>query len=102
MSGAPEHGFRVATARRPGLAIRRQLEVAWSTGGRRRQATILLIGSVTAALCAAFLFGAWHVLFGGFVKDNWRAGAFGLVLASVCAVLLAGEAALIRRRIGSG
>jgi hypothetical protein len=48
-------------------------------------------------LAGAFLFGAWHVLFGGFVKGNWRAGAFGVALAAVSAALLAGEAALARR-----
>jgi hypothetical protein len=31
------------------------------------------------------------------VKGNWRAGGFGVVLASFSAALLAGEAALARR-----
>jgi hypothetical protein len=54
-------------------------------------------GTIAAVLAGAFLFGAWHVLFGGFVKGNWRAGAFGVALAAVSGALLAGEAALARR-----
>ena len=96
MSGA--RGSRAASTRRPAAAFRDAVGAAWSTGGRREQAAIVLAGTVAAGLGGAFLFGAWHVLVGGFVKDNWRAGAFGLGLASLCAVLLAGEAALVRRR----
>jgi hypothetical protein len=40
-----------------------------------------------------------HVLFGGFVKGNWRAGAFGIALAGLSAVLLAVEAKLLRRML---
>ena len=62
----------------------------------------ILAGALGAALIGAFLFGAWHVLFGGIVKGNWRAGAFGVALAGISAGLLAVEAALVRRRIGGG
>jgi hypothetical protein len=54
-------------------------------------------GAIAAALAGAFLFGAWHVLFGGFVKGNWRAGAFGVALAAISGALLAIAAALARR-----
>jgi len=55
---------------------------SWSAGSRHRRAAILLGGTITAALVGAFLFGAWHILFGGFVKGNWRAGGFGLAPSS--------------------
>ena len=77
--------------------MRERLAGAWATGGRGRRAGIVVGGTIAAALAGAFLFGAWHVLFGGFVKGNWRAGAFGVALAAVSAALLAGEAALARR-----
>ena len=79
--------------------VRERLAASWSTGSTAGRATILIGGTLTAALVGAFLFGAWHVLFGGFVKGNWRAGAFGLALAAVCAMLLGAEAALLRRRL---
>lgn len=37
------------------------------------------------------------MLFGGFVKGNWRAGGFGVALAAVAGVLLWIEAAVVRR-----
>jgi membrane protease YdiL (CAAX protease family) len=73
--------------------------VSWSTGSPSRRAAILIGGTLAAALAGAFLFGAWHVLYGGLVKGNWRAGGFGVALAAVCALLLGAEAALLRRRL---
>ena len=77
-------------ARAPGDGLRQRVAAAWSTGGRRQRAAILAGGAITAALAGAFLFG-------GLVKGNWRAGAFGLALAALTAGLLAGEAAIARR-----
>jgi len=77
--------------------VRERLAVTWASGGRGRRAGIVVAGTIAAVFAGAFLFGAWHVLFGGFVKGNWRAGAFGGALAAVSAALLAGEAALARR-----
>ena len=77
--------------------VRERLAAGWASGGRGRRAAIVVGGTVAAALAGAFLFGAWHVLFGGFVKGNWRAGAFGVALGAVSVALLAGEAALARR-----
>lgn len=37
------------------------------------------------------------MLFGGFVKGNWRAGGFGVALAAVAGVHLWIEAAVVRR-----
>ena len=54
--------------------LRRRLAASWSTGSSSRRATILVGGTIAAALAGAFLFGTWHVLFGGLVKGNWRAG----------------------------
>ena len=88
---------RAGGARVPGDSLRQRVLAAWSTGGRGRRAAISLGGVIAAALGGAFLFGAWHILFGGFVAGNWRAGAFGLALAAVAAALLAGEVAIARR-----
>jgi len=90
----------VSGVRPSAVHLRGLLATAWSAGGRDRRAAILVGGITTAALAGAFLFGAWHVLFGGFVKGNWRAGAFGLALAAISAALLAGEAAVARRLLG--
>ena len=77
--------------------IRDLARTAWADGGSRQR---VLVGAgllAAAALAGAFLFGAWHVLFGGFVKGNWRAGGFGVVLAAIAGVLLWIEAAVVRR-----
>lgn len=77
--------------------LRGQVADAWATGGFARRAAILAGGTVTLALVGAFLFGAWHVLFGWLVKGNPRAGAFGVALAAASAALLWAEARLLRR-----
>jgi hypothetical protein len=87
----------VTSVRRSLVLLRGRLAAAWSAGSRGRRAAMLLGGAIAATLAGAFLFGAWHVLFGGFAKGNWRAGAFGLALAGVSAMLLAGEVAVARR-----
>jgi hypothetical protein len=53
--------------------------------------------AVALALLGAFLFGLVHVVVGGFVKGNWKAGGFGIALMSVTGVLLWIEAAIARR-----
>jgi hypothetical protein len=70
----------------------------WAAAGRRERAVGSVAAVAGAALLGAFLFGAWHVLFGGFVRGNWRAGGFGLALAAVTGLLLVLETALVRRR----
>ena len=62
---------------------------AWARGGGRTRLVLVLGGLVGAVLVGAFLFGAWHVVVGGFVKGNPRAGAFGLGLSAITGVLLA-------------
>jgi hypothetical protein len=79
--------------------LRRRIAATWSAGGSSTRTAILLGGTITAALAGAFLFGAWHVLFGYFVVGNPRAGLFGLVLATVSGILLAAALAIARRRI---
>lgn len=75
-----------------------QIASAWSLGSRRQRTGILVSGALAALLVGAFLFGAWHILFGGIVQGNPRAGAFGLALAGASGILLAIEAAVLRRR----
>lgn len=84
-------------ARASAAQVRGLLAASWSNGTRGQRLVILVGGTLTAALAGAFLFGVWHVLFGGFVKGNWRAGAFGVALAAISAALLAGEASFARR-----
>lgn len=76
------------------------LRTSWGrTHGAARIA--LVVGIVAgAALLGGLLFGAWHVLFGGFVKGNWRAGGFGVALALACGVLLVVDAAALRAVLG--
>jgi hypothetical protein len=81
---------RISNARLPA-----RIAVAWSSGNRRQRAGVLVGGAFAAVLVGALLFGAWHVLFGGFVKGNPRAGAFGLALAAVSGILLTIEAAVL-------
>ena len=77
--------------------IRTRARTAW-VGGGPPQLVLVGVGLLAAAaLAGAFLFGAWHVLFGGFVKGNWRAGGFGVVLAAVAGTLLWIEATIGRR-----
>ena len=77
--------------------MRTRARIAWVGGGPRQRALVAVSVVAAAALAGAFLFGAWHVLFGGFVKGNWRAGAFGVVLAAVAGTLLWIEATIGRR-----
>ena len=51
---------------------------------------------VAAVLAAAFLFGIWHVVVGGLVHGNPRAGTFGVVLAVAAGALLGLTVALRR------
>jgi uncharacterized membrane protein YedE/YeeE len=77
-----------------------RLRATWSrTHGATRIALAvgILVGAV---LLGGLLFGVWHVLFGGFVKGNWRAGGFGVVLACTCGVLLAVDVAVVRAILG--
>lgn len=69
----------------------------WVRGGTRTRVALALAGMIAAALLGAFFFGLWHVLFGGFVRGNWRAGGFGIALATIAGVLLVVEATIARR-----
>jgi Zn-dependent protease with chaperone function len=84
------------------VGLRARIALAWSSGSRRQRAGLLVSGMLAAGLGGAFLFGAWHVLFGGFVKGNWRAGAFGIALAAVSGIALGIEAAVLRMRERQG
>jgi len=59
----------------------------------------IVVGLAGAALLGAFLFGAWHVLFGWLVRGNWRASLFGLGLAAVTGLLLGIGSAIVRNRL---
>jgi Na+(H+)/acetate symporter ActP len=76
---------------------RRRITAASSRGGRRTRLALALAGLLAATLLGAFQFGLWHVLFGGLVKGNWRAGGFGIALAVIAGVLLTIEVAIARR-----
>lgn len=66
-------------------------------GGLRARPGRLLLWVVALALLGATAFGLWHLVVGGVINGNWRAGTFGVVLAIAAGVpLLLG--AWIRRR----
>lgn len=80
---------------------RGRITAASASGGRRTGLALALAGLLAAALLGAFLFGVWHVVFGGIVKGNWRAGGFGLALAAIAGGLLVIELAIARRLLPS-
>lgn len=57
----------------------------------------LLVLVATVVLASATAFGLWHLVVGGLVNGNPRAGAFGAVLAAVAGGLLAAVLAARRR-----
>lgn len=69
----------------------------WARSGTRPRIALAFAGVLAAVLLGAFLFGLWHVLFGGLVKGNWRAGGFGVALAVIAGAALALEVAVVRR-----
>jgi hypothetical protein len=56
------------------------------------------VAGASVALAGAFLFGAWHVLVGGVLHGNPRAGEFGVALAGFSAAALAALVGLVRGR----
>ncbi len=58
-----------------------------------------VVGVIVAAiLLGATLFGLWHLVVGGFINGNPRAGTFGLVLALAAGVPLVAGLWIVRRR----
>jgi membrane protease YdiL (CAAX protease family) len=62
------------------------------TSGRRVIAAVLV-----AVLIGATLFGLWHLIVGGLLNGNPRAGTFGFLLAAVAGSFLGGLAVGLRR-----
>ncbi len=56
-----------------------------------------LLAIVIVVLAAAGLFGLWHVVVGGLLHGNGRAGLFGAVLATIAGSLLTVAAVAWRR-----
>jgi hypothetical protein len=75
----------------------RRIVEAWGRAGPAGRIGLAVASVVAVALLGAFLFGAWHVAFGGLVKGNWRAGGFGIALASAAGVMLWIDAIVLRR-----
>jgi hypothetical protein len=86
----------------PWREARSRMTGAWAGGGTGKRLVLALAVALAAALLGAFLFGLWHVVVGGFLKGNWKAGGFGFALASVAGVLLWIEAAIARRLLPPG
>jgi len=57
----------------------------------------VVLALVAVALVGALAFGLWHLVVGGFVNGNPRAGEFGAVLAAVAGALLVTVRAISRR-----
>ena len=66
-----------------------------------RDPSRLVLAALIALLGGATAFGLWHVVVGGLVNGNGRAGAFGLGLAAVAGSLLV-VVIMLRRRLGRG
>ena len=58
----------------------------------------LVVLAIGIALTGAAAFGLWHLVVGGLINGNPRAGTFGLVLALSAGLLLLAGAWLVRRR----
>jgi hypothetical protein len=58
----------------------------------------VVLAIAALALLGATLFGLWHVVVGGLIDGNPRAGTFGLALALVAGTPLAAGAWLALRR----
>jgi Na+(H+)/acetate symporter ActP len=63
-------------------------------GDPRRLALMVAV----VVLLAATVFGLWHMVVGGLVHGNLRAGAFGVILASAAGTVLVAALAVLRRR----
>jgi membrane protease YdiL (CAAX protease family) len=60
---------------------------------------VRVVGLIVAAiLLGATLFGLWHLVVGGLINGNPRAGTFGLVLALAAGVPLVAGLWIVRRR----
>ena len=70
---------------------------AWRRAGVPGRIGLAVASVVALALLGAFVFGCWHVVIGGLLKGNWRAGGFGLTLASAAGVVLWIDAIVLRR-----
>jgi hypothetical protein len=53
--------------------------------------------AVGLAFAGAVAFGLWHLVVGGLINGNARAGTFGFLLAGVAGALLVGLVAGLRR-----
>ena len=95
-AAAPAAAPRVTV---PGIDLPgpRRIRAAWGRAGSLGRIGLAIASVVALALLGAFLFGFWHVLAGGLYKGNWRAGGFGVALASVSGVLLWIDAIVLRR-----
>ena len=63
--------------------------------GSRARLLALIVGAI---LLGATLFGLWHLVVGGFVNGNPRAGTFGLALALAAGLPLVAGLWIVRRR----
>ena len=58
----------------------------------------LVVAIVLLALAGATAFGLWHLVVGGLINGNPRAGTFGIVLALAAGIPLAVAGLVGRRR----
>ncbi|MEA2630115.1 MAG: hypothetical protein QOE66_334 [Chloroflexota bacterium] len=66
--------------------------------GLRARPSRVLVWIVGLALLGATAFGLWHLVVGGVIDGNWRAGTFGVGLALTAGVPLLLGAWILRRR----
>ena len=96
---SPAAGPRAIGRTTPGIDLPgpRSVREAWRHAGVPGRVGLAIASVVALCLLGAFLFGLWHVLLGGLLKGNWRAGGFGMALASAAGVLLWIDAIVLRR-----
>lgn len=68
----------------------------------RERPTRILLAILAVALAGATAFGLWHLVVGGLINGNPRAGTFGFFLALGAGSLLVIGAWLRRSRPGRG
>lgn len=66
--------------------------------GLRTRPTRVLLAIAAVALIGATAFGLWHLVVGGLINGNPRAGTFGLFLALAAGTSLLVGAWIARRR----
>lgn len=75
---------------------------SWSGFDDLRRPLRLVVAIVALALAGAAAFGLWHLVVGGLINGNPRAGTFGLILSLAAGIPLAVAGLVMRHRRARG